>query len=1051
MAGGFQQLINKMRDTEGSRETANVLRSLERKLDDDSFDQTKALHDVERRVNNRMADVAAEQEAKYIRGEVGSKVADNPLESNEVTRLYVESLKDIVGEMHHMSRQELKSNQVRMQALMTSIKDASDDELPERQFLIEQYKQSADFMTKEYERRSGIASVAFNKIGELGEQYFDLQSIYAGLVDHNPVMMALFKITGDVIGSWRKKKKAQKEMVMEDQRRQSFAKKVEEDKEDDIRLEAERQEKIDEAQQEAIAAGAIGPDEDELQVTNENEFAFPEDEYSGTGDAAMDVSGFFGGDSFTRDHDAEAEAERQEAMAFMRKRKGLDTEEPLEPDNAPIAQAIEDGVKDITAQQKTQHAKEQAFTREDERERDEWESENTMWNEQVLTKLDTIANKLDDNKEAFSKVAGAAGGAGGAGGDGGMMDTLVSGGAAALFTKYGGKLLKPFSAVMKLAAPVVAGSAALLGKVGLGKAGGALMGKFTGAGSKVVGKEAAEAISKQAVEKGAAKSAAKAAAGGGMFTKAAGAVKGKATDAIGTARKAVLEGGEKYSALAGAKMAGAPGTKVAGKAAEAAGKGVGKSLIKKIPLVGLLAGVGFGISRLLDGDFTGAGLEVLSGAASIVPGVGTAASVGIDAGLIARDMGAFDRNSEESLGLEKGAKEGESKVEEAVKRAQRDKDIQAAVDSMPPYNFDSKKQTFSKASEQTGKARPRVDWSQYANTGAGQAGRKGPTREEILSGNYGQGAGISAGTAYKGYDAPTRATRPVAPDYTGNTPTQPVSAMNLTGTGKEKGVGIAQKLMDDGYSAATASGMVGNMMVETGQFKHHQELNPRGGRGGAGWLQWTGKRRRNFEAYAESQGLDPKSDEANYGFLKHEMEGNTGDHWTKKGMKIGGRSATKDYSLEEYKSIEDPQEAAKYFMEGYERPGVLHQEKRQGYGQAIADQLDSGPKPAAQQKGMVASTANLKQLEAVPSRAAVNANTLEQTVTEKNIATDQKQQRNLAAAMPPPLGPPSQNAVSKQTGSDGGRASAPPGAATARNNDSTVSRLTDRWISHSFV
>jgi len=41
------------------------------------------------------------------------------------------------------------------------------------------------------------------------------------------------------------------------------------------------------------------------------------------------------------------------------------------------------------------------------------------------------------------------------------------------------------------------------------------------------------------------------------------------------------------------------------------------------------------------GDFTGAGMEVASGAMSIVPGIGTAGSVGMDAALAARDMGAF--------------------------------------------------------------------------------------------------------------------------------------------------------------------------------------------------------------------------------------------------------------------------------------------------------------------------------------------------------------------------------------------------------------------------
>jgi hypothetical protein len=72
-----------------------------------------------------------------------------------------------------------------------------------------------------------------------------------------------------------------------------------------------------------------------------------------------------------------------------------------------------------------------------------------------------------------------------------------------------------------------------------------------------------------------------------------------------------------------------------------AGKGLGKSFIKKIPVIGALAGLGFGISRAMQGDFVGAGMEIASGGASLIPGAGTVASMGIDAALIARDMGAF--------------------------------------------------------------------------------------------------------------------------------------------------------------------------------------------------------------------------------------------------------------------------------------------------------------------------------------------------------------------------------------------------------------------------
>lgn len=68
------------------------------------------------------------------------------------------------------------------------------------------------------------------------------------------------------------------------------------------------------------------------------------------------------------------------------------------------------------------------------------------------------------------------------------------------------------------------------------------------------------------------------------------------------------------------------------------GKALGKSLLKKIPVLGAVAGIGFAIDRLIDGDYVGALGELGSGVASTIPGLGTAVSTAIDAGLIARDV-----------------------------------------------------------------------------------------------------------------------------------------------------------------------------------------------------------------------------------------------------------------------------------------------------------------------------------------------------------------------------------------------------------------------------
>ncbi len=119
---------------------------------------------------------------------------------------------------------------------------------------------------------------------------------------------------------------------------------------------------------------------------------------------------------------------------------------------------------------------------------------------------------------------------------------------------------------------------------------------------------------------------------GGAALKGLGKFGGKTLEKIG------LKTATKTGAKAATKAAVKAGTKAAVKTgAKAATKGAGKSLLKKIPGVGLLAGLGFGAMRAFNGDWKGALGEVASGAASTIPGVGTAASMAIDAGLVIRD------------------------------------------------------------------------------------------------------------------------------------------------------------------------------------------------------------------------------------------------------------------------------------------------------------------------------------------------------------------------------------------------------------------------------
>ena len=97
------------------------------------------------------------------------------------------------------------------------------------------------------------------------------------------------------------------------------------------------------------------------------------------------------------------------------------------------------------------------------------------------------------------------------------------------------------------------------------------------------------------------------------------------------AQAAVKAGSATAVKKAGAKTTAKLGAKLGVKA-------LGKSVLKKIPGVGLLAGIGFGLQRAMKGDLVGAAMELASGGASLIPGFGTAASVAIDAASVARDI-----------------------------------------------------------------------------------------------------------------------------------------------------------------------------------------------------------------------------------------------------------------------------------------------------------------------------------------------------------------------------------------------------------------------------
>lgn len=237
-------------------------------------------------------------------------------------------------------------------------------------------------------------------------------------------------------------------------------------------------------------------------------------------------------------------------------------------------------------------------------------------NEQIIRLLEIIANKS----------SGGGGGAGPGGPQGpGMLDRLKSSLLGAL--PFAGKALKGAYNLAKAGVKGVVGGAKILGR-GVMKGAGLLAGGVSslfGGGAK-----AAEKGGAKIAEKGAASAAEVAAKTAEKEAPKAAAATGKAAESI------IAKEGAGAAEKGAVKAAGKSGLKEI--VAKVIGPRVAKVVTKSLPVVGALAGLGFGIARAMEGDFKGAAAEVGSGAASMFPGVGTAASIATDVGLLARDV-----------------------------------------------------------------------------------------------------------------------------------------------------------------------------------------------------------------------------------------------------------------------------------------------------------------------------------------------------------------------------------------------------------------------------
>lgn len=129
-----------------------------------------------------------------------------------------------------------------------------------------------------------------------------------------------------------------------------------------------------------------------------------------------------------------------------------------------------------------------------------------------------------------------------------------------------------------------------------------------------------------------------------------------------------------------------------------------------------------------------------------------------------------------------------------------------------------------------------------------------------------------------------------------------------------------------------ACAILGNIGHECGGFHLFQEQKPLvpGSRGGFGWAQWTGPRRKAFEAFCAERGYDLKSDQANFEYLVKELK------------------TTEAAAMPALKKAIGLRNKVEAFERGFERahPKYKHYDSRMTWAERAADEFaKAGRKP----------------------------------------------------------------------------------------------------------
>lgn len=127
----------------------------------------------------------------------------NDFADNSITQFHMQAIEEVTNTIKNSTRHELKNNADRINQLSKFLETSS---VHDKKFLQQKYTQALTLVQTEHAKKSKLSTIVGNNLLDLTTQYLDIKSIAHGLFDNNPAMMAAFSLTSKAIKKVRENK-----------------------------------------------------------------------------------------------------------------------------------------------------------------------------------------------------------------------------------------------------------------------------------------------------------------------------------------------------------------------------------------------------------------------------------------------------------------------------------------------------------------------------------------------------------------------------------------------------------------------------------------------------------------------------------------------------------------------------------------------------------------------------------------------------------------------------------------------------------------------------